>query len=77
MSGDIIVHLGEVLRVTDILSTAGDSLRVFDSCQVDLIITETKKLEVPSARAKVCGNSFSQVSSPYMIRPFPSSFRFI
>lgn len=29
-------------------------------------LTETKKLEVPSARSNVSGNSFSQVSSPYM-----------
>ena len=28
--------------------------------------TETKKLVVPSARENIPGNSFSQVSSPYM-----------
>lgn len=35
-------------------------------------LTETKKLEVPSSRSKVSGNSLSQVSSPYMSSlPFP------
>ena len=38
-------------------------------------LTETKKLDVPSARANVSGKSFSQVSSPYMINfPFGLSF---
>ena len=31
-------------------------------------LTETKKLVVPSAREKVLGNSFNQVSSPYIKR---------
>lgn len=38
--------------------------------------TATKKLEVPSARSKVPGNSFSHVSSPYK-SSFPESFAFI
>ena len=37
--------------------------------------TETKKLEVPSARANISGNNFSQVSSPYMTN-FPSGLSF-
>lgn len=40
------------------------------------MLTETKKLEVPSARSKVEGNSLSHVSSPY-ITNFPESFAFI
>ena len=37
-------------------------------------LTETKKLVVPSARSKKSGNSFNQVSSPYMTSlPFPLS----
>jgi hypothetical protein len=39
-------------------------------------ITETKKLEVPSALSKVSGNSLSQVSSPNMTS-FPLCFAFI
>lgn len=42
---------------------------------VDLSLTETKKLEVPSARENVPGKSFSQVSSPNMTSfPFARSF---
>lgn len=40
------------------------------------LLTETKKLDVPSARSKKLGNSFSQVSSPYMTI-FPVPFAFI
>lgn len=40
------------------------------------MLTETKKLVVPSARSKVPGNSFSQVSSPYM-SSFPVPLAFI
>lgn len=32
-----------------------------------ILYTETKKLEVPSERPKTPGNSFSHVSSPYMM----------
>ena len=38
-------------------------------------LTETKKLEVPSARANVSGNNFNQVSSPYMTN-LPSGLSF-
>lgn len=38
-------------------------------------LTETKKLEVPSAREKRPGNNFSQVSSPYITK-FPACFDF-
>lgn len=38
-------------------------------------LTETKKLEVPSAREKRPGNNFNQVSSPY-ITNFPACFDF-
>ena len=38
--------------------------------------TETKKLEVPSARSKVSGKSFSHVSSPYNTN-FPVFLAFI
>ena len=37
-------------------------------------LTDTKKLEVPSKREKVPGNSFSQVSSPYMTNFPPRLF---
>lgn len=37
------------------------------------LLTETKKLLVPSARSKKSGNSFNHVSSPYMTS-FPPSF---
>lgn len=39
-------------------------------------LTETKKLDVPSARSNVSGKSFNQVSSPYMTN-LPVSFAFI
>lgn len=39
-------------------------------------LTETKKLEVPSARSNVSGKSFNQVSSPYMTN-LPVSLAFI
>jgi hypothetical protein len=39
-------------------------------------LTETKKLEVPSALSKNVGKSFNQVSSPYMTN-LPVSFAFI
>ena len=42
---------------------------------IEVPLTETKKLDVPSAREKVPGNNFSQVSSPY-ITSFPSGFAF-
>lgn len=38
-------------------------------------LTETKKLEVPSAREKISGKSFNHVSSPY-ITSFPPCFAF-
>lgn len=38
-------------------------------------LTETKKLDVPSARSKKSGNNFNHVSSPYMtILPVPFAF---
>ena len=36
--------------------------------------TDTKKLVVPSARSNIPGNSFSQVSSPYMTSRPPVAF---
>lgn len=39
-------------------------------------LTDTKKLVVPSALSKKSGNSFSHVSSPYMII-FPVALAFI
>lgn len=39
-------------------------------------LTETKKLDVPSALSNVSGKSLSQVSSPYMTI-FPAPFAFI
>lgn len=39
-------------------------------------LTETKKLDVPSALSKKFGKSFNQVSSPYMTS-LPVSFAFI
>ena len=38
------------------------------------LLTETKKLEVPSARSNMLGKSLSQVSSPYMTSFPPSLF---
>lgn len=36
--------------------------------------TDTKKLVVPSARSNIPGNSFSQVSSPYITSRPPAAF---
>lgn len=44
--------------------------------KLTLELTETKKLDVPSALSKVSGKSFSQVSSPYMTS-LPVFFAFI
>lgn len=57
MAGHIVVYFGEILE------------KVLSKVHVkaeDCRLTDTKKLEVPSERAKVFGKSFNHVSSPYM-----------
>jgi hypothetical protein len=66
MSRNIIVNFSEILGIF--------SAMLFTTMIARL--TETKKLDVPSARSKKSGNSFSQVSSPY-ISIFPAPFAFI
>ena len=60
------INLGEIL---------GDEIPVRDAIAprvvTKFLLTETKKLDVPSARANIVGNSFNQVSSPYMTRRPP------
>ncbi len=63
MPGHIVVHFDKVLQpLADV--------------DISMDPTETKKLVVPSARSKTWGNSFNQVSSPYMTI-FPVPFAFI
>ena len=62
----IVINFCEVLRIDFSVSIATIHL------YCDAPLTETKKLEVPSARANVPGNNFNQVSSPYMTN-FPPS----
>jgi hypothetical protein len=69
--GDVVVHLGKVL-----LPSALDHPLLIPSNPRCAVLTETKKLVVPSARSKVPGNSFNQVSSPY-ITSFPVPLAFI
>lgn len=64
MPGDIGVHLSIILG-----SRLSRRLRTVYMFR----LTETKKLDVPSARANVSGNNFIQVSSPY-IMILPPSF---
>ena len=71
MASNIIVHFSEVLRIILLLCSTCTSPTA--SSESGLLLTETKKLDVPSARSKVSGNSFNHVSSPYMMS-FPSSF---
>ena len=68
MSRHIVIHLGEVLHMTSTnvliaLSTTSGQWH---------LLTETKKLVVPSARTKKSGKSFNHVSSPYMTSLPPS-----
>ena len=42
---------------------------------IEVLLTETKKLDVPSARENVSGNNFNHVSSPY-ITSFPPGLAF-
>jgi hypothetical protein len=68
VTGNIVVNFSEILLLlfsTMALSTGAS-----------VPLTETKKLDVPSALRKVSGNSLSQVSSPYMTN-FPSFLFFI
>ena len=65
MSSDIIINFSKVLVIFSAM------LYTFVTTQ----LTETKKLDVPSARSKKSGNSFNQVSSPYMTNlPVPFAF---
>lgn len=64
VSCDIVVNFGKVL--SDALSGRSVTVSLFP-------LTETKKLDVPSALENVRGKSLSQVSSPYMIS-LPDSF---
>ena len=69
ISCNIIINLCEILFVK-FLATASTIQVIYR-----WPLTETKKLVVPSARAKVSGNNLSQVSSPNMIS-FPSGLFF-
>lgn len=67
MSGHIIVHFCKVL----VEMYSAKALYISERSS----LTDTKKLEVPSARSNVSGNSFNHVSSPYMtILPVPFAF---
>lgn len=69
MSRHVVIHFSKVLMKILVLAIANLQLSIETS------LTETKKLEVPSARENVSGNSFNQVSSPYMIN-LPPGFSF-
>jgi hypothetical protein len=70
MSRHIIVHLRKVLHVASKVNIEFFLHTQGERCA----LTETKKLLVPSARAKKSGNSFNHVSSPYMTSlPLPLS----
>ena len=63
-----------ICRVT-LLSTSVKSYVTINKCSLSNfleILTDTKKLEVPSERKNMSGKSFNQVSSPYI--SIPSSF---
>src|ERR1700712_3453274 len=66
MSSDVIVNFSKILDIHSAMLSKNAVTR----------LTETKKLDVPSARSKKSGNNFNQVSSPYMTI-FPESFAFI
>ena len=70
MSCNVIIDFSKVLF--DIDSAFGPALRFMYN---DWVPTDTKKLEVPSARSNIPGNSFNHVSSPYIIN-FPPCLRF-
>jgi len=61
MAGDIIVDLRKVLlRQFPISPFSAQTITQ------TIVLTETKKLDVPSLRSNIPGNSLSHVSSPYM-----------
>jgi len=63
-----------VINFSKVLSFVFSTINL--STQAPAALTETKKLDVPSALANVSGNSLSQVSSPYMTS-FPLFLFFI
>lgn len=65
----VIVHFRKVLVIENLVAMS--VVHVLNK----MPLTETKKLEVPSARENVSGNSFSQVSSPFMTN-FPPGLAF-
>lgn len=67
MPRNIVVYLCEVLQ---------QCFSVWELHTLCAKLTETKKLEVPSARSNVFGNSLSHVSSPNM-RSLPAFLAFI
>ena len=69
MPRHIIIHLGKVLHIT----STYDLITLSTLSGQWHLLTETKKLVVPSARTKKSGKSFNHVSSPYMTS-LPSSF---
>lgn len=74
MPRHIIIDFGEILTTSStpillLLHTEGRS------SSINSRLTETKKLDVPSARPKNPGNSFNHVSSPYMTSLPPSLAR--
>ena len=70
MSCNIVIHFSEVLN-----DASQYRLFYITFVQCSVRQTETKKLEVPSAREKIPGKSFNQVSSPY-ITSFPPGLSF-
>lgn len=64
MPRHILVHFHEVLRGESQSAT-------FDSVSWRALLTETKKLVVPSDRSNIPGNSLSHVSSPYITSRSP------
>jgi hypothetical protein len=68
MPRHIVIHFGEILHI--LINNNSIVLSTFSG-----LLTETKKLVVPSARTKNPGKSFNHVSSPYMTSlPLPPSF---
>lgn len=70
MSGHVVIHFCEIL-VYNLSIDRNLYVHVYG-----LLLTDTKKLDVPSARSNASGNNFNQVSSPY-ITNVPSFLIFI
>jgi hypothetical protein len=71
MPRHILIHFGKILQIT----STYDLITLSTISGQWHLLTETKKLVVPSARTKKSGKSFNHVSSPY-ITSLPPSFAF-